>query len=105
MSGNERDIRINVWINEERLDILKRAGLLEMAKYKFADMMVLEISATEEQKDRILQRYPSAQYDSSTTHSIELLPKLAKDRLFDLAVQMRATGPEVIDRFLEDGQA
>ncbi|MDI3315667.1 MAG: hypothetical protein QJR12_15770 [Mycobacterium sp.] len=105
MSENQRDIHINVWINEERLGLLKRAGLVEMAKQKFADMMVLEVSATEEQKDRILQRYPSAQYDSSTTHTIELLPKGAKDRLFDLCVHMRSTGPEVIDRFLTDGQA
>jgi hypothetical protein len=101
VSENERTIRINLWINEERLEALKKAGLAEMAKEAFADMMLLPISTTKEQKDVILQRYPSAMYDSATTHSIELLPKQAKDRLFDLCIEMRSTGPEVTDRFLE----
>lgn len=102
MSENEGNIRINVWINEERLEALKKAGLAGMAKEEFAGMMLLTISTTEEQKDVILQRYPSAKYDSATTHSIELLPKQAKDRLFDLSIKMGSTGTEVIDRFLEE---
>ena len=102
MSENDGNIKINVWINQERLEALKKAGLAEMAKEEFAGMMLLAISTTEEQKDVILQRYPLAKYDSSTTHSIELLPKQAKDRLFALSIKMRSTGTEVTGRFLEE---
>jgi hypothetical protein len=102
MSTPEGNIRINIWINEERLEALNKAGLAEMAKEEFAGMKLLAISTTEEQKDVILKRYPSAKYDSSTTDSIELLPKQAKDRLFDLCIKMRSAGTEVIDRFIEE---
>lgn len=100
MSATGDDIKINVWINEERLEALKKAGLAEMAKEEFAGMMLLEITCTEDQKDSILQKYPSAKYDSSTTRSIELLPKLVKDEIFDLSLKMHSTGPEVIKTFL-----
>lgn len=102
MNKSQDDIKINVWINDVRLAALQEAGLAEMAKEAFAGMKRLAISATEEQKDLLLQRYPSAKYDSSTTRSIELLPKLAKDSLFDLSVKMHSTGPEVVGRFLEE---
>lgn len=100
MSKNTGDIKINVWINEERLEALKKAGLAEMTHDEFAGMKLLAIYATEEQKDVILQRYPSAKYDSSTTRSIELLPKQVKDKLLDLSIKMHSTGPDVMNRFL-----
>lgn len=99
MSG-DAGIKINVWINEERLEALKKAGLADMAKEEFAGMMLLEIACTEEQKDSLLQQYPSAKYDSSTTHSIELLPKQAKDLIFETSIKLHSTGPEVIKTFL-----
>ncbi len=102
MNKNACEIKINVWINDDRLAALQKAGLAEMAKEAFAGMKRLAISATEEQKDVLLQRYPSAKYDSSTTGSVELLPKQVKDRLLELSIKMHSTGPEVIDRFLED---
>lgn len=102
MSNEEGIIKINVWINEERLEALKKAGLAEMAKEEFAGMMLLEVTCTEEQKDSIMQKYPSAKYDSSTTHSIELLPKVVKDKIFDLSLKMHSTGPEVIKTFLAE---
>lgn len=101
MNKSQSDIKINVWINDVRLAALQEAGLAEMAKEAFAGMKRLAISATEEQKDLLLQRYPSAKYDSATTRSIELLPKLAKDSLFDLSIKLHSTGPEVVGRFLE----
>lgn len=101
MNESQSDIKINVWINDVRLAVLQEAGLAEMAKEAFAGMKRLAISATEDQKNLLLQRYPSAKYDSATTRSIELLPKLAKDSLFDLSIKMHSTGPEVVGRFLE----
>lgn len=95
------DIKINVWINEQRLDALKKADMADRAKEAFAGMMLLEIHTTEDQKDHLLRQFPSAKYDSATTRSIELLPKQAKDRLLDLSIEMHSTGPEVTGRFLE----
>ncbi|MCL4342447.1 MAG: hypothetical protein M1267_01130 [Candidatus Thermoplasmatota archaeon] len=95
-------IKIDVWINEERLEKLKAAGLAEIAREKFAGMMVLEIACTEELKDALLRKYPSAKYDSSTTHSIELIPREAKDRIFSTALKLHSTGPEVISQFLQE---
>lgn len=102
MSDNAGNIKINIWINDERLAALEKAGLAQMTKDEFAGMKVLAVLATEEQKDAILHRYPSAKYDSSTTRSIELLPKQVKDRLLNLSIEMHSTGPEVMGRFLEE---
>lgn len=97
------NININVWINEERLEALENAGMAHMAEEEFAGMKRLRINMTEAQKDLVLRRYPSAKYDSSTTRSIELLPKQAKDKLLDLSIKMHSTGADVMDRFLEEG--
>lgn len=102
MSGGEAHIKVNVWINEERLAALADAGMDGLANEAFAGMKLLEIYTTEEQKNLILQRYPSAKYDSATTRSIELLPKQAKDRLLALSIKMHSTGPDVMGRFLEE---
>jgi hypothetical protein len=105
MSNKAVTIKINVWINDERLEALEKAGMAQFAEDAFAGMKLLAISTTEEQKDVILERYPSAKYDSATTRTIELLPKQAKDRLFDLSIKLHSTGPEVMGRFLEEAQS
>ncbi|MDR3655643.1 MAG: DUF6955 family protein [Mycobacterium sp.] len=105
MSSAAGNIKINVWINEERLELLQNAGMADLANEAFAGMRLLEIYTTEEQKNLLLQRYPGAKYDSATTRSIELLPKKAKDRLLDLSIKMHSTGPEVTDRFLAEAQS
>ncbi|EUA90598.1 hypothetical protein OSH39_23740 [Mycobacterium ulcerans] len=48
-------IKINVWINDERLAALEQAGMAQLAEEAFAGMKLLAISTTEEQKDLILQ--------------------------------------------------
>lgn len=102
MSNKSDTIKINVWINDERMAALEKAGMGQLPEEAFAGMKLLAIHTTEEQKDRILQRYSSAKYDSATTRSIELLPKQAKDKLLELSIQMHSTGPEVTDRFLQE---
>lgn len=102
MSSTEKKIKVNVWINDERLELLANAGMADLANEAFAGMKLLEIYTTEEQKDLILQRFPGAKYDSATTRSIELLPKQAKDRLLELSIKMHSTGSDVMGRFLEE---
>ncbi|OBI17334.1 MULTISPECIES: hypothetical protein [unclassified Mycobacterium] len=104
MSGEENKIKVNVWINEERLEALAKAGMADSAKEAFAGMKLLEIYTTEEQKDVVLQRFPGAKYDSATTKSIELLPKKVKDRLLQLSIALHSTGPDVMDSFLAESQ-
>jgi hypothetical protein len=77
---------INLWINEERYERLRQAGLAELAQDVLAGMRVLKLPCSGEQKDELLRRYPAAKFDSATTGSIELLPPDVKDRLFELVV-------------------
>lgn len=56
---------------------------------------------TEAQKDAVLKKYPMAKYDSTTTKSIELLPRDVKDKIFDLVVQKKSL--DVMDAFLQSG--
>jgi len=90
---------INLWVNEERYEKLKNAGLADMCKEKLAGLKVIQVFADEAQKDQILKLYPMAKFDSSTTKSIELLPRDVKDRIFDLVVEKKSI--EVIDDFLK----
>jgi hypothetical protein len=89
---------INIWINEERLDKLQRAGLAHLAQEVFAGLKKLPVPTNEEQRDTILRRFPTAKYDSATTKSIELLPRDIKDRIFTLVVEKKTLN--VIDAFL-----
>jgi hypothetical protein len=89
---------INIWINEERLEKLQQAGLADMAQEAFAGLKKLPVPTNEQQRDAILQKFPMAKYDSATTKSIELLPRDAKDSIFDLVVEKNTL--DVIDAFL-----
>jgi hypothetical protein len=89
---------INIWINEDRLKRLQQAGLADMAQEAFAGLKKLAVPANEKQKEAILKKFPMAKFDSATTKSIELLPRDAKDRIFDLVVAKKTL--DVIDAFL-----
>ena len=91
---------INIWINEERYEKLKKAGLSDIAKDVLAGMKVLQLQCTKEQKDRILKLYQMAKFDTATTKSIELLPAEAKDKMFDLVIKERDL--DIIEEFLRD---
>ncbi|MBE0480817.1 MAG: hypothetical protein IBX68_07545 [Dehalococcoidia bacterium] len=89
---------VNIWINEERLERLQLGGLGGMAEEAFAGLKKLAVPANLEQRDTLLQKFPMAKYDSATTRSIELLPREAKDRIFQLVIE---TGNlNVMDAFL-----
>ena len=89
---------INVWINEERLEKLQQAGLADMAQEAFAGLKKLAVPANEQQRDALLEKFPMAKFDSATTGSIELLPRDAKDRVFQLVIENKTL--DVIDAFL-----
>ena len=89
---------VNIWINEERLEKLQRAGLAHLTQEAFAGLKKLSVPANEQQKDAILKKFPMAKFDSATTKSIELLPRDVKDRIFDLVVERKTV--DVMDAFL-----
>ncbi len=79
---------INIWINEERYERLRGAGLGDMTKDVLAGLKVIQVPTTAAQKDAILARFPMAKCDTATTGTIELLPREVKDQLLELVVQM-----------------
>lgn len=90
---------INIWINEERYNRLNKAGLANMAQDMLAGMKVLRLCCSEEQKNRILELFPMAKYDASTTKSIELLPVRTKDNMLELVIEKERL--DIIDEFLK----
>ncbi len=90
---------INIWINEERYQKLQEAGLGQMAQEMLAGLKVLRVPTTAEQRDETLKKYPTAKFDSATTKSIELLPRDAKDKIFNLIVQRKSV--DVMGEFLK----
>ncbi|MEF9438679.1 MAG: hypothetical protein L0922_08095 [Candidatus Mariimomonas ferrooxydans] len=90
---------INLWVNEERYDKLNKAGLAGMCKEKLAGLKVIQVFTDDAQKDQVLKLYPMAKFDSSTTKSIELIPKDIKDKIFDLIIQKQSI--DIMDEFLK----
>ncbi len=95
----EEKYPINLWVNEERLDKLQKTGLADMCEEMMAGLKVIRVYANDAQKDKILDTFPTAKFDSATTKSIELLPREVKDKIFDLIVGKRSI--DVIDDFLK----
>jgi len=96
----EEKCSINIWINEERDEKLVNAGLAHLTKDALAGMKILQLYCTEEQKDKIVKRYPTAKYDSATTKSIELLPAEIKNELFDLIIKNKSL--DIVSSFLKN---
>ena len=89
---------INIWINEERLEALTRAGVAGMAEDVLAGLKVIKVPASASERDALLKRYPVAKCDVATTRTIELLPREVKDQLLELVV--KKGGVEVVGDFL-----
>ncbi len=89
---------INIWVNEERYEKLRNAGLSDICKEMLAGLKVIQVYTDDAQKDEVLKLFPTAKFDSATTKSIELLPKDVKDKIFDVVVAKKSI--EVMDEFL-----
>ncbi|MFP3869330.1 MAG: DUF6955 family protein [Syntrophobacteria bacterium] len=96
----EEKYPINIWVNEERYEKLREAGLAYLCEEMLAGMKVLRVYADDAQKDKILEIFPTAKFDSATTKSIELLPKDAKDKIFAKIIEKQSV--EIMEEFLKD---
>jgi hypothetical protein len=94
----EERFPINIWINEDRFEKLKAAGLADMCEEMLAGLKVLRVYCDEAERDKVLKTFPTAKYDSATTKSIELLPKDVKDKIFDKIVEKKSV--EIMGDFL-----
>ena len=94
----ENKYPINLWVNEERFEKLEKAGLAEMCEEMLAGLKVIRVYANDSQKEKILNVFPTAKFDSATTKSIELLPRDVKDKIFDAVVEKQSI--DILDEFL-----
>lgn len=94
----EEKYPINIWVNEERYEKLKDAGLADMCEEMLAGLKVIRVYANDAQRDKILKVFPTAKFDSATTKSIELLPRDVKDRIFDKVLEKKSI--DMMDEFL-----
>ena len=94
----EENYPINIWVNEERYEKLQQVGLAGMCEEMLAGLKVIRVYANNAQKDKILKVFPTAKFDSSTTKSIELLPRDVKDKIFDNVVERENI--DILDEFL-----
>lgn len=98
MSGEEA-YPINIWINEERYEKLQETPVADLVKDVLAGLKVIQVPTTAEQKDEMLKKFPMAKCDTATTKTIELLPRDAKSKIFDLVVEKQSVN--VIEDFLK----
>jgi hypothetical protein len=89
---------INIWVNEERYEKLREAGLAGMCEEMLAGLKVIRVYADAAQRDKLLKAYPTAKFDTATTKSIELLPKDVKDTIFDKVVERHSI--DILAEFL-----
>ena len=95
---SEETFPINIWINEERLEALSKAGVAEMTEDVLAGLKVIRVPANASQRDALLKRYPMAKCDTATTKTIELLPREVKDQMLELV--LKKGGVNVLDELL-----
>jgi hypothetical protein len=98
MTHHEETFPINVWINEERFAKLQAVKLGDLTQEAFAGLKVLRVPCTAEQRDKVLDVFPTAKFDSATTKSIEQLPRDIKDKIFDLVVEKASV--DIMEEFL-----
>ncbi len=80
---------IYLWVNEERYEQLEKAGLAHHTEERLAGLKVLIVYADDDQAKTFVQKF-GAKHDTSTTGSIELLPKDVKHRLFEKVVEKQS---------------
>ncbi|AAY81490.1 DUF6955 family protein [Sulfolobus acidocaldarius] len=85
-------MKVYIWLSEEVAKKLEDLGL-RYGKEVLGGMKRLEIEVEEEIVKRIVEVFPNAKVDRSTTNSIELLPKHFKEKVIQLLLN-RGTDPK-----------
>ena len=89
-------LSIIIWLNKGRMEKIRKVGLEHLTKNIFADMYAIAVPVNDVQKEVIVKEFP--QVKITTTDTIELFPRDAKNMLFELIIEKRSV--DVIDEFI-----
>jgi hypothetical protein len=81
-------MKIYIWLSEEMSRKLEELGL-NYAREVLGGMKRIEIDVEQEIVEEIVKLFPNAKVDSSTTKSIELLPRSFKNEILRIIVEKR----------------
>ncbi|MCH4816642.1 MAG: hypothetical protein QXY87_13370 [Saccharolobus sp.] len=81
-------MKIYIWLSEEMSKKLEELGL-NYAREVLGGMKRIEIELEQDIVEEIVKLFPNAKVDSSTTKSIELLPKSFKNEILRIIVEKR----------------
>jgi hypothetical protein len=90
---------IFIWINEERYEQLEKLGLAHHCTERLAGLKVLTVNARDDQAATLVTDF-GAKHDTSTTGSVELLPRKVKNAIFDKIVEKKSL--DVMDDVLKE---
>jgi len=93
-------MKIYIWVNEEVSKKLEELGL-NYAKDVLGGMKRIEIEVEEGLVNEIVKIFPSAKVDTSTTKSIELLPKSFKDEIVRTIIEKRKEPKDALREVVE----
>jgi len=81
-------MKIYIWLSEEMSRKLEELEL-NYARDVLGGMKRIEIDVEQEIVEEIVKLFPNAKVDSSTTKSIELLPRSFKNEILRIIVEKR----------------
>ena len=81
-------MKIYIWLSEEMSRKLEELGL-NYTREVLGGMKRIEIDVEQEIVEEIVKLFPNAKVDSSTTKSIELLPRSFKNEILRIIVEKR----------------
>ncbi|AKA75015.1 hypothetical protein SULI_03570 [Saccharolobus solfataricus] len=88
-------MKIYIWLNEELSRKFEELGL-KHAKEVLGGMKRIEIDVEQEMVEEIIKLFPNAKVDSSTTKSIELLPKSFKNEILKIIIEKKLEPREAL---------
>ncbi|ARM75508.1 DUF6955 family protein [Acidianus manzaensis] len=88
-------MKIYIWLNEEVTKKLEELGL-NYAKDVLGGMKRIEIEVEENTVNEIVKLFPNVKVDTSTTKSIELLPKHFKNEILKVIIEKRKDPKEAL---------
>ncbi|AWB10908.1 MAG: hypothetical protein C0177_06740 [Fervidicoccus fontis] len=91
MSNADIKLTISLWVGPEREEALKKANMLEIPELQeaFAGLKRLRVPITYEQAQKLKEVYPSAKIDTSSTQTVELLPRECLDKIFAMVIEKK----------------
>ncbi len=92
--------KISIVLDKRRLERIKGTPVEKLVKEIYGGYLkVIDVDVTDEQGKKILAEFPRARIDARGY--IEEVPIAFKRELFEIIVEKKSAGPEVIDEILK----